>query len=226
MRFRGLNAVMLGVVPVLLAILGLLAWGIVYVATRSRPADPRVFMFVVLGLFAAGFSAFFLNALALARGIAVDSGTIRVATGWGRWTRPVTEVAGVGLLYIREQGRGTPGWYLMIADANGDVCLARQFVVVSWRLPTKPRADQRQSLRDFGRPWPADLPLPSEDSTRLAASRPGRVARRIYDFVTRAQGDEGALAKRALQKHQRFTGWDQPQQVAFWSPDGEMGRLV
>jgi hypothetical protein len=77
-------------------------------------------------------------------------------------------------------------------------------------------------------------PVTQTDPRKLAATRPGRVAREIHNRVLAYQGSAGYLASRQDEKHVPIprstlgtysTQISPPYRTAFWSPDGELGYL-
>lgn len=142
----------------------------------------------------------------LSRQVMLRADLIRFWQGWIRFTNiGINEIAGVGMLYNHVVGyRGS--WRLYIWRDFG---------------PAEPAGFSFQRLRGS---W-NDGPLADSELRALAASRAGIVCRDIYRQVLAAQGSEGQLATRQLQKHYETVGRSRYSQVtAYWSPDGEAGR--
>lgn len=165
--------------------------------------------------------------LAWLRGLAVDRERVRIARGLRSWTLDLSEIAGIGLIYQRTPGnsRDYAGWYLNIWTRNGLRYPVRQFFIATWASP-KSNPEQRDQLRSFTARWPRELPVPNEDAAKLAHSRPGRIAARVAEAIARHQGTDGLLAEARLEKRQIFSPLGAPQLIAWWSPDGEMGRTI
>lgn len=137
---------------------------------------------------------------------------------------PVSQIMGVGLLYRRTPHTRAPeGWFLEVWESSGAMTQLGQYIVTSLLERTPPKSGEKRSFIRFGR----DLarPLPHEDAAVLAATRPGRIATEIYEWVLSRQGPNGPLATRAAQKSATYEGSGLTQNLAWWSPDGTMGRL-
>jgi hypothetical protein len=134
--------------------------------------------------------------LGLMRPVTVTRSVLRIPIGFRTAVIPLTDVAGVGLQYRtpRPPRRSPGGWFVYVWRRDGTVQRVPSLIC---RQP----ADAR----------PSDI----------AASRAGRMARRLDNKVRAIQGPMGTLATLELQKHARVGLTDN--QLAFWSPDGEMG---
>ncbi len=144
------------------------------------------------------------------RPLAVRGDALVVNGAWRRIAIPLSELSGVGVVFTWMEGRGgrPPGWYLMIWDGSGQGHLVEESAL-------KVDRTQAETL---------DWSPPRETSNEVAASDPGKLARRIYDRVWAVQGSSGPLATRQAQKMRDSTVWTRPvNTLAFWSPDGELG---
>ncbi len=144
---------------------------------------------------------------------------------------PVSDIAGVGLLYIRpSSSMKFEGWSLNIWRKDGLRYELYQFMIPpaflsSTRIPLKQRL-----LLDF-RKW-IQFPAPSDSFNDLLNTRTGEVAKKIYDFVASIQGPDGPLKTLELQKHPIADKFSTPETItwlspkgtilAWWSPDGEI----
>lgn len=124
---------------------------------------------------------------------------------------PFEEIAGVGLVFKRPASgrRGAmPGWYVTVWPADNPPLDVR----IAYRPRIRP-----VRIRAFD-------PVTGTDAGKLAASHAARVARELHDRVLAVQGPSGFLATRQQQKHvPPGGGLSAMRNVAFWSPDGELG---
>lgn len=143
------------------------------------------------------------------RSLAVVNGSLRIARGLGSRSIALTSVTGVGLLF-QYRFRSMSGWYLTIWDDVGDQHVLEQFVLAApgWQLP------QKQEPK-----------LPHEDSQQLQSSRPGQIARQLFDLAMNAQGPTGLLATEHRQTRASTDPYGTTQTIAYWSPDGNIGRV-
>jgi len=157
------------------------------------------------------------------RPIAIGDGLLRVPTFRGTTVIPLDQIAGVGLIYQFTPGSRAPvGWQLRVW--NGDKVVAiNRWIVAAWRnYGSRGTKTKRKKGFIFRRDW--NLPLPHENSSYLAATKPGQVARLIYESVLAWQGPNGALAAKAMEKTISYDPNTMNQTAAWWSPDGTMGR--
>ena len=155
------------------------------------------------------------------RPLRVGDGFLRVPTGFGVTSVPLDRVAGVGLIYRYAPGTRSPaGWALRVWDGDKIVPIGR-WIVVAWKNPHDPKRRMRLVVK---RDW--TLPLAHEDSRYLSASKPGRIARRIYDSALLWQGPNGPLVREALEKKVTYNPNALEHLAAWWSPDGSMGRAA
>jgi hypothetical protein len=142
------------------------------------PAGFRVMFAVLAVATAAGLAGLVVvlvrNPRTLRRTIVVDStGVLMPARRSG--LVPLDEVAGVGLVRIRNPKNGRPAgsWGVALWRADGSVAFAGGF----------------QSRADVRDPRPTAVAVAAEQ---------------LHDAVTRLQGRNGLLAQRELQRHARF----------------------
>jgi hypothetical protein len=156
-----------------------------------------------------------VSAIGTLRGVVANQTEVRIATGW-RWRRiPLADVSGVGLLFQYSPGTGRralPGWYLTLWSERDGRCQIPQLLVSAhnWIPPATPHSE-----------WH----LPFEDSAALARTKPGLVALKLVQLIDRVQGPDGLLVTRHDEKHVVSDRFAIPQSVAWWSPDGAMGRI-
>lgn len=157
------------------------------------------------------------------RPVVLTENELRIPGVFGTTAIPLAELAGIGLLYQRTPNTRAPeGWFLEVWGKDGKNRRVGRFLVAALRMP-KPPPGQKRPFISFGRD--PSLPLPHEDVQDLAHTRPGRIAKQMYDWVLARQGPSGPLATRALQKTVTFDRWAATETWAWWSPDGTMGRL-
>jgi len=151
--------------------------------------------------------------------LTLADGYLRIPKVFGRTDVPLSSLAGVGLVYSVPTGApGNAGWALTVWDRDRGIRLRR------WRAASS--LDPDAATRS-GRPtadWTA--PFDDEDLAYLAASGAGRVARQIYDAAVRVQGYNGPLRTRARQRAIVYDPDAMVSTVAWWSPDGAMGRAA
>jgi hypothetical protein len=151
----------------------------------------------------------------------IRSDLIRIWHGYRFTNIGIGEVAGVGLLYARKAG-WDGDWRLYIwrdyggFEETGIRCLLRQ------------SNKRKNAAYRRNRNWAAAAnfdPVAAIEIPELAASRGARVAREICQRVLAAQGPEGSLQTRQLEKHQPPISIKPGTQIiAYWSPDGQYGR--
>jgi hypothetical protein len=142
------------------------------------------------------------------RPLVVVDGQVRIARGLRTDVIALSEVSGIGLLfqYMPRNSKVPPGWCLTIWGREEQSDRVDQFLVTAWTWRPQPGAVQG---------WV----LPDDDPVALARSRAGRVAAGLDSLVVAAQGPDGSLRTRQLQKHVVSARWGQ-QTLAYWSPDG------
>jgi hypothetical protein len=174
-----------------------------------------------IGLLLSGAEALLgaLLLMSLSPVLLIRSDLIRIWHGYRFTNIGIAEVCGIGLLYTRKVGRDGD-WRLYIwrdyggFEETGIRCLLRQ-------------SNKRKNAA-YRRNWAATAnfdPVAAIEIPELAASRGARVAQEICQRVLAAQGPEGPLQTRQLEKHQPPI-WIKPdtQITAYWSPDGQYGR--
>lgn len=155
------------------------------------------------------------------RPLMLSNGTLRVPKAFGSTQIPLAQIAGVGLIYQYTPGSRSPaGWQLRVWNGTQEVRITR-WIVVAWTT-TKAPGTRRKFIQQ--RDW--SVPLAHEDTAYLGASKPGQVARFIYDAALAWQGSSGPLTSRALQKTIAFDPNTASHSAAWWSPDGTMGRAA
>ena len=153
------------------------------------------------------------------RPVVLTDEVLRIPKAFGTREIPLRRLSGVGLIY--RQVPRMPGWALQVWDDNGVPVRIGRWTVVTWwnRRPD----ETRKRLRDQ-RDWTA--PLPHEDPNYLATTRAAQVAGRIYDAIMDRQGPTGPLATQARQKAIAYDPNSSAPVLAWWSPDGTMGRAL
>jgi hypothetical protein len=201
----------------LLPALFLLAAGLFIVIEVASIRHPHYVIYgVTLGALAiAAGLAMTVSTIGTLRGVVANQSEVRIAKGW-RWRRiPLADVSGVGLLFQYSPGTGRralPGWYLTLWCGRDVRYQVPQLLVNAhnWIPATPPQ-----------RAWH----LPCEDSAALARTEPGLVALKLAGLIGRVQGPDGLLATRHDEKHLVSDRFAITQTVAWWSPDGAMGRI-
>lgn len=158
------------------------------------------------------------------RSLVITTAEVRIPVGFRTATIRTDQVAGIGLLYRRTPNSRAPeGWFLELWDGTARRYQVGRIFRAGLRLPTPP--GEKRPLIGLRVNRPAEWPLPGEDPALLGNSKPGQIARSIYDFVLKVQGPHGPLAEQELQKHERADRWAVTKTLAWWSPDGQMGRV-
>ncbi len=179
-------------------LIGLIAEFVVFmVAGASKPDGPAlVAFFAVLTLPLLGMAAW-VAGLTL-RPVTVTRSALRIPNGFKTVVILLDDVAGVGLLYhsFRPRTQSANAWSVFVWRRNGSV--------------------QRVGTLNCRRGADA---TPSQ----IAASRAGRMAKRLDGKIRAIQGSAGSVATLELQKHASIGLANDI--VAFWSPDGDMGPI-
>lgn len=129
----------------------------------------------------------------------------------------INEIAGIGMLYAHTAGEGG-NWRLTIWRDDGSTEMTGFLHLLGRKhlAPGKGERWVRQATYD---------PVASSEIPALNASRAAAVGRDIWHRVLAAQGQDGNLATRNLEKHQRSIRLAPLTQViAYWSPDGQCGH--
>jgi len=175
--------------------LGVITGCVLLMVKGSEQDQPAlVAFFAVPALAGLALAAFFVRVM---RPVTLTRSALRIPpTGFKTVVIPLTDVAGVGLLYRihRPPDRSPSAWYVYVWRRNGSVQRVNGLICRKH----------------------ADAP-PSQ----IAASRAGRTVRRLDNKIRAFQGPTGSLATLELQKHGRVDLTEN--RVAFWSPDGDMG---
>lgn len=197
----------------------------------------------VVGALFAVLSALLLWGAVMPVVVLTDS-AVRSRQHLGAMVIPLEEIAGVGLVF-RRSGTGAPvpmGWYLTVWPVNGMPELTAISYVPFIRSYLHPgrNAAARFLASDSSRtssrtPFGIDSfdPVRETDLDKLAATYAAGVARAIYQRALARQGPSGYLASREEQKHVSAVNppvlpglrntYSVRRNVAFWSPDGEIG---
>jgi hypothetical protein len=158
---------------------------------------------------------------------------------------PLEEITGIGLVYERPAGSATPaGWFLYLWT-TGDIPrgLGIAYAPARWLFPAskvrqkflavEPSAAELRERFDRYKFSFRFEPVTQTDPQKIAATYAARVAREIYDRVLAYQGPSGLLATRQDQKHVpiRASSFSPGAGIpatstAYWSPDGEIGRVA
>ena len=118
----------------------------------------------------------------------------------------LAEIAGVGLLC--KLGSRSSGWYTVVWLATGEPMGVSPTAVSNIKTPKGHWV------------WYGVNYVPPLDWQAVAAGRAARIARRIYDAVISAQGDNGLLATTHLERGAAMSSARQV--VGIWAPDGYM----
>lgn len=162
--------------------------------------------------------AWVLGAVAL-RPVVIADGTVRIPGVFSTRIVPLSAITGVGLVY--RAGRQTAGWTPMVWHGADQQVILVRWLVTTWRL----RPGQRSSAWSSRTPdW--SLPLPNEDSDYLSSTRAGRAATQIYRAALAWQGHHGPLMHQARQTAIAYNPNLSAPMLAWWSPDGTMGRAA
>jgi hypothetical protein len=171
---------------------------------------------VITGIVICGMS--FPLLAAAARPVVVDGHAVRVPVLFRSTVVPLAGISGIGLIY-RLKSRGA-GWGLVLWDPDGKSVEIPRFILSTWSSPRVAVGVKRAP--DGKKDW--TIPLPNENTDRLATSKAGRVATRLYESVTARQGHQGPLVLQAKQKAVEYDPNVRSSPQAWWSPDGAMGR--
>jgi hypothetical protein len=152
------------------------------------------------------------------RPLIIERGTLRIPKAFGHREISLKTLSGVGLVY--RQVPRTPGWLLQLWGDDGKPIEVRRFTVTSMRNPTLASGVKRRigGMRDW------TVPLPNENTRALGLSRAGCVATTIFDSALASQGPGGPLLRLAKQKAVLYDPNSLSKTLAWWSPDGYMGR--
>jgi hypothetical protein len=190
---------------------------LVFMTTTIASAAGSVLIGLILGGIELLLGAVLLAALSPL--IMLRADLIRIWHGLRFINIGMSEIAGIGMLYTHDVGFGG-SWALCVWRDDGS-CAATTVTYApglnTRRLaPAKGKGWVRQATYD---------PVASSQLPALNSSRAATVCRDISQRVLAAQGPDGQLATRHLERHQspsRIAPYTQV--VAYWSPDGESGR--
>jgi hypothetical protein len=131
----------------------------------------------------------------------------------------MSEIAGIGMLYTHDVGMGG-SWALCVWRDDGSYAAT----AVTYAPGRKTRRLAPAKATGWVRQATYDPVAPSQIPA-LNSSRAATACRDISQRVLAAQGPDGQLATRHLERNQspgRIAPYTQV--VAYWSPDGESGR--
>jgi len=139
---------------------------------------------------------------------------------------PLSAVTGVGMLFQPAiRGSRIPMmWVTCIwADDWGNVPI-RSLTYTPLLTHASPGHATRRRVSLATNPWDVD-PFAVTDVELVGHSTAGKATADIYQRVIAFQGSQGRLVTQHAEKHGAYSVWDVPLHTAFWSPDGESGRL-
>jgi hypothetical protein len=175
--------------------------------------------FVLIGLILAGIELVLIAVLVVALSplIMLRADEIRIWHGFRFTNIGIGEIAGLGMLYTHTVGSG--GYWAVAVWRDDGSYEATAVTFLLGRMPLAPGKGarwMRQATYD---------PVAASEIPALNKSRAATICRDLCERVLAAQGPDGPLATRHLEKHQRPV---RPapfiQLIAYWSPDGQFGR--
>jgi hypothetical protein len=154
------------------------------------------------------------------RPLTIERGNLKLPKAFGHREISLKSLSGVGLVY--RLAPRTPGWSLQLWGDDGKPIEIRRFTLTSMRNPELASGVTRRigGVRDWS------IPLPKENTGVLGLSKPGRVATTIFDSALASQGPGGPLLRLARQKAVIYDPNSLSKALAWWSPDGYMGRAI
>jgi len=190
-------------------------WLLVAGALKKNGTAPFVTGIVITAMFIPLYALLLGN---FVRPLTIERGILKIPTTFGHREVSLGTLSGVGLIY-RLVPR-TPGWMLHIWDDSGELIPIGRFTVTSMRGPSLASGVKRRvgGVKDW------TIPLPKENMKVLALSRSGRAATTIFNSVLACQGTGGSLVVSAKQKAVVYDPNSLTKMLAWWSPDGYMGR--
>jgi hypothetical protein len=152
------------------------------------------------------------------RPLIIDQGVLKIPTMFGHRDLSLRSLSGIGLVY-RILPR-TSGWTLQIWSDGNQPIQIRRFTVTNMRNPKLASGVKRRIgvVRDW------TIPLPKENAKILSSTRSGRAATAIFQSAMSLQGTAGPLVHSAKQKSLVYDPNSLSKTLAWWSPDGFMGR--
>jgi len=179
----------------------------------TAPFVTGIFITAVFILLCALSYGNFVRPLVIARGV------LKIPKTFGHREVLLASLSGVGLVY-----RLVPrtGWMLQIWDGEGKPIQIRRFSVTSRRSPRLASGVKRRigGVRDW------TIPLPMENTKVLGSTKSGHVATQLFESALAWQGTGGALVQSAKQKAAVYDPNSLSKTLAWWSPDGYMGRAT
>jgi hypothetical protein len=203
----------------------------------AKSTRPWAVSFIVLGGLLIVLACWLLM-MVLRPALVLTADTLLISRGAFHTTCvSVADIAGLGLIFRRcamiGSQRPPDAWFLAVwqgaqpavrtaisylpaLTTRRDARALEKYLAIPSAIPAP--GSRRLSLDEFD-------PASQTDGEKLAATYAGRVAREIYHRVLAQQGPGGPLAVTEQQKHPDATGrWATDRIVAFWSPDGILGR--
>jgi len=203
---------------------GFTALLVLLVVLFSRP-DATNAGWGIAGAILVAIGAVFTGVAAVAafRPVRITGGELRLARMWSTVRIPVSDIAGVGLLFV-DGAPGTRvvcGWspYVWRTDRTVVALGTGRFVPRRVVRAGDPSATKRVVVGKNG----IDA-LASTDMAALAGSAAGTAATRVRSFVLASQGPAGPLARQELQREPTRPADAGALFTAYWSPTGESGR--
>jgi hypothetical protein len=174
----------------------------------------------VTGIFITVMSVplYFMLFGAFVRPLIIENGILKIPTTFSHREVSLRSVSGIGLAY-RLLPR-TSGWTLQIWAAENQLISIRRFTVTSMRNPKLASGVKRRA--EGVRDW--TIPLPKENTRVLESTKSGRAATALFESAMSLQGTAGPLIQSAKQKALVYDPNSLSKTLAWWSPDGYMGR--
>jgi hypothetical protein len=145
------------------------------------------------------------------RAVTLTHSVIHFPTAFGFKRLPISSVAGIGMWHWCTVGTNRPeGWCVEVWDITGKRIEVDRFS--QWNGGTRLNEAPEISFS----PWEIE---------HVSTTRPGQMALDMYSWVLEHQGPAGPLVSENLQKSQGRNKWDMVNAIAWWSPDGTMGRV-
>jgi hypothetical protein len=204
---------------------GVAAFSLIALIAGLGSANSNRGIALILGIVSLPFAILLVLAtIPTFRPIAIANDNLRIPRIISSTKIPLMEISGVGLLFKKEMPgtKRSSGWYLYVW--RGDESLVRlgtsEFIPKRWVKPHDPNGRSHRFVMKGSMDE-----IRSTDPAILAESKLGKMAKRIFDEVLRTQGGSGVLAVRQLQRHPHLSLSQGTSLTAYWSPDGEIGRI-
>jgi hypothetical protein len=194
---------------------GLVIWLLVAGALEKNGTAPFVTGIIGTAMMIPIYALLFGN---FVRPLTIEGEILKIPTTFGHREVSLRTLSGVGLIY-RLVPR-TPGWMLSIWGDDGKSIQIRRFTVTNMRNPKLASGVKRRigGVRDW------TIPLPKENTKILGLTKSGRVATTLFESALAVQGTGGPLVQSAKQKAVVYDPNSLSKTLAWWSPDGYMGR--